>query len=131
MAIDQQRLEVILFRKFGEWNQYPLGGAVQYIRTSGVDGLTAELAQDPDLSLLHICGIFKNPEDDFVFDLVKSILGISDPFLGDVASTLTQALLKACEQKRYITHKQAKTAALIGTGVTLGTLILVSALSDE
>ncbi len=121
MAPDIKQLALLLSRKWVEWGRFP-GGAVAYIERQGSDALALELAKDPALHLAKICGIFTNPPEKIMVDAIKAVLGLSDPWLGGVAMILSTALLKACEQRRYFTQQQARTALGMAAIVTLGVL---------
>lgn len=116
MAPDLEQLAKLLRRKWAEWEQVP-GGAINYIQYRGSDALAEELAADPDLHLAKVCGIFTNPPEEAMADGVKAVLGLVNPLWGGVAMILSAALLKACEQRRYVTQKQAEVAVGVGAVV--------------
>lgn len=123
MVPDVEQLAKLLRRKWAEWEQVR-GGAIAYIQQQGSDALGEELARDPDLHLARVCGIFTNPPEEIMADAVRAVLGLSNPLWGGVAMILSSALLKACEQRRYVTQQQAGQALGIGAVVTLGVLLL-------
>ena len=125
---DVNRLAQFLGRKWREWEAAWPGGAMAYIEAHGSDVLAAEFTNDPELNLASICGIFSNPPEEIMVDAVKSALGLSNPLLGGIVMILSSALLKACEQRRYLTRQQVNSAAGIGILVTLGLLIIVGAI---
>lgn len=129
MVPDVEQLAKLIERKWAQWQQQP-GGAIAYIEQHGSDVLAQELAQDPDLHLARVCGIFTNPPDEVMADAVKAVLGLSNPIWGGVAMILSTALLKACEARRHVTRKQAGQALGFGAVVTLGVLLLAGLLGD-
>lgn len=110
----EQNIIAFMKKKAEQWGPNPLA----YVQQLGVEGLTQEFAQDPDLSQFR--GWFRRPSDDQITGSIEQFIREANPVLGIVVSIIVRALIDACAQR----HKLNKAVANdnINTGVAVASV---------
>lgn len=105
----EQKIIAFLKKRATTWGPNPRA----YVQQMGVEGLTAEFREDPELS--QFCGWFNRSIDDQIMGGVEQFIREENPALGYVVTIVVRSLIDACAQchevNKVVAAENMKTAA--------------------